>query len=495
MTGLHRNLRYLVWLALGAATMAAAIAVLLVAELAQRQSLVRNMAMRTDSVTSPASELEREYLRFRHALESFLTSRQPPSEEALELQYSLFLSRVTLMRDSPSVALLAERAEYQAAMPNLEAWMRLAEPVMAHEPVRGHELQKLLEQTQALASDVHVLNIAASSQVSRLIEMQESDMLAQTNRIVALTAGVLVLLLLAFGSLLVRHQRQVREQQERRKITEDLREANQAAQIAMEKLHRSQEQLARSETKAALSTMIASVSHELNTPLGNSLLTASTLNEQGRALRRALLSEQLKRSELTAFIESMCEGNELMQRNLERAVDLLKKFRQVANDQASEKRRNFDLGQVVREVLDTLAPSLKRYPQRVAVDIPGGIAMDSFPGPLGQVVINMVNNAFLHAFEGREQGVLTVRARLSGEAGRVILVFEDDGVGMSQETQAQLFHPFFSTKQGQGGTGLGMVIVADLVHKVLGGEIQVQSTPGQGTRITVTLPLVAPQQQ
>jgi signal transduction histidine kinase len=254
-----------------------------------------------------------------------------------------------------------------------------------------------------------------------------------------------------------------------------------------------QEELARSETKAALNTIIASVSHELSTPLGNSLLTASTLTEQGNAFRRAMESQQLKRSELASFVDSVCGGNDLMQRNLQRAVELLKKFRQVANDQASEQRRTFDLAVVVREVLDTLAPSLKRFPQQITVDIPPGIVMDSLPGPLGQVVINLVNNTFLHAFEGRDHGVLTIRAMQDSMHQRVEMVFTDDGVGMSEKTLAQLFHPFFSTKPGQGGTGLGMMIVADLVRKALGGELDVQSTFGVGTRIAVTLPLVAPQ--
>jgi signal transduction histidine kinase len=116
--------------------------------------------------------------------------------------------------------------------------------------------------------------------------------------------------------------------------------------------------------------------------------------------------------------------------------------------------------------------------------------MDSLPGPLGQVIINLVNNAYLHAFDGQAQGVLTIGAVQSG--GRICMAFSDNGAGMSEDTQVRLFQPFFSTKTGQGGTGLGMMIVDDLVRKVLGGVLGVQSTAGLGTTVRVDLPLVAP---
>lgn len=495
MAGEHRNQRYLIGLALGAAVMALAMSVVLVFEIGQRRELERNLDMRTDSITAPAFECEREFLRFRFALESHLHSRQPADAQTLTLQYELFLSRLTLLRDSPSIYLLARRPEYQAAMPQLEAWVLGADPVMGREVLDRQELAALLEKTQALASQVHALSLAANSEVSHLLEAQGKNLLVQTNEIVALTALQLVLLLGAFVALVVRHRRQEQEMRERLKITEDLRQAHWLAQTAMEKLQRSQEELARSETKAALNTIIASVSHELSTPLGNSLLTASTLAEQGQSFRRAIENQQLKRSELSAFVDSVCAGNDLMHRNLQRAVELLKKFRQVANDQASEQRRTFDLAQVVHEVLYTLAPSLARYPQRVVEAIAPGIVMDSFPGPLGQVVINLVNNAYLHAFEGRDQGVLRIAATPDPERQQVLLEFSDDGVGMSEETLAQLFHPFFSTKPGQGGTGLGMMIVSDLVRKTLGGTLDVHSTVGAGTRIALNLPLIAPSAQ
>jgi PAS domain S-box-containing protein len=260
---------------------------------------------------------------------------------------------------------------------------------------------------------------------------------------------------------------------------------------ALQSLHRSQEELSRSEARATLGTLVASVSHELSTPMGNSTMTASTLQAQARSFQKLLDSGTLRRSDLTEFVARVHEGNALTLRNLERAADLLKNFRQVAADQASEQRRSFDLHQVVQEVLDTLAPSLRPKPHQIRLDIPDGIRMDSYPGPLGQVVINLVNNAYLHAFEGMAQGTFTIQGQPTADG--IVLTFADNGCGIAPETLKKMFEPFFSTRIGSGGTGLGMPIVENLVTKTLGGTLTVESTPGKGTTFQITLPLVAPQ--
>ncbi len=264
-------------------------------------------------------------------------------------------------------------------------------------------------------------------------------------------------------------------------------------QTALEHLQQSQEDLAHSAAHATLSTLIAGVSHELGTPLGNSKMVASTLAEHTRDMVRDLHAGLVSRSGLERFVNHIDEGVKLLQRNLERSVELLADFRQVAADQASEQRRSFDLAHAVKEILHTLSPSLARHPHQVVVDIADGITMDSLPGPLGQVVINLVNNAYLHAFEGRTNGVLTLRAGM--DAGAVRLQVSDNGVGMDAEHLDKLFIPFFSTKIGRGGTGLGMAIVKNLVSKTLGGTIAVTSVLGQGTAFDITLPLVVPEQR
>ena len=252
-----------------------------------------------------------------------------------------------------------------------------------------------------------------------------------------------------------------------------------------------QEALARSEARATLGTLIASVSHEMATPMGNSMMTASTLMAQAVQFDAQLAAGNLRRSELTAFVAGVKDGNTLLMRNLERAVALLKNFRQVAADQASEQRRSFDLRQGLQEVLATLAPSLKRHSHEVHLDAPDGIEMESYPGPIGQVIINLINNAYLHAFDGMEHGEVHIKATPGSTT--VTLQISDNGRGIPPETLEKMFQPFFSTRIGQGGTGLGMSIVENLVKATLCGSLEVQSTVGQGTTVTITLPLTAPQ--
>lgn len=255
-------------------------------------------------------------------------------------------------------------------------------------------------------------------------------------------------------------------------------------------LQQSLEDLARSEARAALSIMVASITHELGTPLGNSVMSAGTLNDNTRELERQMESGQIKRSNLTDYFSVMRDGINILQRNLQRASELLNNFKQVAADQASEQRREFDLATVVHEVAASLQPSLKRHPHKLNIDIPEGIVMDSLPGPLGQVCINLINNAYLHAFDGRTDGLLTLRA--SADEQYVTLHFTDNGVGIPPENLARLFQPFFSTKIGKGGSGLGMTIVESLVGKTLGGSISVESAPGAGACFSIRLPRQAP---
>jgi signal transduction histidine kinase len=257
---------------------------------------------------------------------------------------------------------------------------------------------------------------------------------------------------------------------------------------SVEQLRQSYGELAKSEAKATLSTLIASVFHELRTPISIGKMVVSALTDHARTAGKAESAGRLKRSDLENFVSQVSEGADLIHSNLERVAKMLDDFGHMAADQASAQRRSFDLVAVVEEVLHSLRPSLKRKPHRIEVDIPPGIAMDSQPGPLGQIVINLVNNAYLHAFEGRTDGVLTISAQPEGDA--VQLRFSDNGVGMGPEQLARLFEPFFSTKIGGGGTGLGMTIVKNLVIEKLQGRIAVESTPGQGSCFVITLPRV-----
>jgi signal transduction histidine kinase len=208
-------------------------------------------------------------------------------------------------------------------------------------------------------------------------------------------------------------------------------------------------------------------------------------------MEQSLGDGSLKKSVFENFMLRVKEGTELTLRSLESAVSLIASFKQVAVDQDSERRRTFDLAQTLNEVLDTLRPVLKRSRMHLDINLCEGVSMDSFPGPLGQVVINLITNAINHGFDGLDSGTICITAvRQSDSAVRVSI--EDYGVGIPTEHLGQIFDPFFTTKLGRGGSGLGLSISHRITTKVLGGNLTVHSVVGQGTRFDLVLPVKAP---
>jgi len=272
--------------------------------------------------------------------------------------------------------------------------------------------------------------------------------------------------------------------------THALQFANTELAAALDHLQQAQHDLVRSEKLAALGAMVAGVAHELNTPIGNSLMVASTLIDQTRTLEKQLASG-LKRSALATYVADARTAGDILVRNLYKASELVTSFKQVAVDQTSAQRRPFQLDEVIAEIILTLRPSIRKTHHEIDFNVPPDIVMDSFPGALGQVVTNLINNAIAHAFEGRAHGSVWIAARISGSA-RVELTVSDDGVGIPQEYVHRIFDPFFTTKLGRGGSGLGLNIVYNIVTRVLGGAIRVESAAGQGSRFIITIPARAP---
>lgn len=261
---------------------------------------------------------------------------------------------------------------------------------------------------------------------------------------------------------------------------------------ANKELRQAMAQLVQAEKLAALGNLVAGVAHELNTPLGNSRVVASVLAEQMREFAAAIDSGTMRRSQLDGFLLKGREAVDLLERNIGRAADLISNFKQVAVDQSSTRRRTFDLRQTVEEMLVTLQPVLKRTQHRVELDIPSGLTMESYPGPLEQVFANLVNNSLVHAFSGIARGRMVLRVQDVDEK-KVVLNYFDNGVGIPSTVLTRIFEPFFTTRLGQGGSGLGLYIVYNLVTGVLGGSI---ATTGEeahrGAHFTLTLPRVAP---
>lgn len=272
--------------------------------------------------------------------------------------------------------------------------------------------------------------------------------------------------------------------------TELLRLTNYELTNTVERLQLTQQELVRSEKLASLGSLVAGVAHELNTPIGNGVMAVSTLRTALRQFREKS-AEGLKRSMLDSLVDAVETGTDIAQRNLQRAAELVSGFKQVAVDQTSSQRRGFHLDTMVGEIAITLHPVLKKNLADLSLDIPPGLQMESYPGPLGQVLTNLIVNATVHAFGGREHGHIAIRAEKADDAHCLIRV-EDDGVGIPPDLLPRIFDPFVTTRMGRGGTGLGLHIVHNITTRILGGSISVRSTPGEGSCFELLLPCVAP---
>ena len=281
----------------------------------------------------------------------------------------------------------------------------------------------------------------------------------------------------------------VREQQLERRVAE--RTVELSNMLAL--LKRSQEELVESEKLASLGSLVAGISHELNTPIGNVLMLSSTLQDRVGEFSALLSGAGLKRAELDQFLEFVSEVSALQVSTSGKAADLIASFKQVAVDQTSQRRRHFLLHDVVEDVLNTLGPTIQKSGVvHICNAVPPGIGCDGFPGPLGQVITNLVQNSLTHGFAGVSDNVITLQAAHDSASGWVQLQVMDNGAGMELGVMSRIFDPFFTTRLGQGGSGLGLAISHRIVTSLLGGKLTVESTPGQGSCFTVAFPAKAP---
>jgi signal transduction histidine kinase len=286
-----------------------------------------------------------------------------------------------------------------------------------------------------------------------------------------------------------RIQREATETLEQRvKVrTQKLEEANQELEQAFTSLRNMQQDLIRSEKMAALGSLVGGIAHELNTPIGNSITMGSSLLAETNLMLAEVQTGQVRLQTAKNHLEDIGMGIEVLMRNLERAAELVSSFKQVAVDRATDQVRRFDVKHALEEIVLTLWPLIRGTPYRLELDLADDIEIESYPGPLGQIITNFVNNAILHGFDGRGQGCMYLSTRCIG-ADKVEITFSDDGKGMAAAHLKRIFEPFFTTRLGQGGSGLGMHIVYNLVMGRLQGQIDVKSEPDHGTTLTLLLP-------
>jgi len=269
--------------------------------------------------------------------------------------------------------------------------------------------------------------------------------------------------------------------------TSELLEINDELTKSVLRLETTMEQLVQSEKLASLGSLVAGIAHELNTPIGNAKIAVSSQQDYLRDIQNDLENNTLKKSSLNQFVEDITSTADMGFRNMERATELIRSFKQVAVDQTSSQQRLFSLSTMINEVLVTLRPTLKKHPVHVDTRVPANIEMNSLPGPLSQILTNLINNAIFHGLGKKANIEIHIEAECVND--QVHLIFQDTGIGMSESDQKRAFDPFFTTKMGQGGSGLGLNIVHRMVKGMLKGDIILDSTEGAGTTFRLILPI------
>ena len=286
---------------------------------------------------------------------------------------------------------------------------------------------------------------------------------------------------------LIAHQRELRQENENRQYIEaELRKRNQELASSMDTLHQAQEQLVESERMASLGGLVAGIAHDVNTPLGVSVTAASFLQERLNNLKTDFEDKSLTSKNMASFIDEAEQTALLLLSNLERASDLIASFKQVAVDQTSETEREFVLGDYINEIIQSLKPSFKHTEHQINVSCPDNLVVTCAPGAIAQIVTNMVVNSITHGFEGKAAGSVTLDVKEDGD--NVVIHYQDDGKGLSEEELSKLFDAFFTTKRGEGGSGLGTHIMYNLVTQSLHGHIEADSTLGNGLQYTIRFP-------
>jgi signal transduction histidine kinase len=264
-----------------------------------------------------------------------------------------------------------------------------------------------------------------------------------------------------------------------------------ALKLASESFARSQIELFQRDKLASVGRTISGIAQELSSPLGNALISACTLQDDLAQLRVISQGGNIKRSDLEKHLRVSEESVGLVLSNLQRTLSIVDSFLQSTADNFGDQRRSFSLLELIHEVVASLAPALEAHQVRCELDAGDDLHLLSFRGALAKVLTTLIQNAVKHAYR-EAGGEVHLRVRPLG-TDQLVVTVQDHGVGIPAGMLGRVFDPFFSTRFGMNRSEPGLYIVRNLVTFALGGQIQVESTPGVGTTVRLTLPLISPE--
>ena len=359
--------------------------------------------------------------------------------------------------------------------------LKMADLIKQNKMILQQQQQNITDQQQNIVTQQQ--SIAAQQQN---LDEQDGELAAQQQTIVSqratITLTTILVLIVAFVLLLVASLF-IKNKRTTQKLSETLSHLEEA-----------QTQLVQSEKMASLGKLIAGVAHEINTPLGIAVTSTSLIQENTDNMAKKLNDKSLSQKQLQSYINIVTESSAISNKGLERVIELMHNFKEVAADQIVESVREVNIATYVNEVMSTLANEMKKNQVHYTFSGDDSIRINTIPGALAQVITNLVNNSIRHGFQSDNENSETsndIEINIEqNNIDEVCLTYQDNGIGMSKEVLAQVFDPFFTTKRNKGGTGLGMNIVFNVIEQKLSGHIEINSTLGEGVTCKVTLPML-----
>jgi signal transduction histidine kinase/ActR/RegA family two-component response regulator len=453
--------RYFLWLAVLMSSMALVLAASLFYDLQQRQSIRQTMERRYDSMTALVFQFEREFLRFRRALETTIEQPSPGKIEDMALRYDILISRLNLLYESPNISVLDDRPEFKLVITQMKSVVIPAETLWAGSTPHLNEMNALLLTLNTMGPAVQSLSLTANSEVARLLENQSKTMLRQSDMVIGLSSALLVLLLMSAVAILLRQRSQGYEHAAMQALTDDLRE---------------QSALADASNKAK-SEFLANMSHEIRTPMNGIIgFTDLALDTSLEPTQRSYI-ETVKRSAQSLLV----------------IINEILDFSKIESGKMELECIPVDWQALVHHALQGLAVEASQKGVAVSCKLADQMPLDCLgdPGRIRQVLSNLCHNAVKFTDSGFV--AVKVQARhVNANSCEVRVAVRDTGIGIAPEKHAAVFNAFSqgdaSTTRQFGGTGLGLTISKRLVEG-MGGRMWLESAPGQGSTFYFSLPL------
>lgn len=245
-------------------------------------------------------------------------------------------------------------------------------------------------------------------------------------------------------------------------------------------------QLMLSQKMASLGELAAGTAHEISTPIGTAFTAATHLKDKTISFTESYQKNSLTRSEFEAYLAEVEESISLIISNISKSSAISQNFKKIASDRTNENTKSFNLKHYLEEIILSLKPQIRKTKHIIQINIPEHIEISTYPGVLSQVMSNLIINSLIHGFDGIEEGVISIDAGMDNDS--IIMVYSDNGKGISEENLSKIFTPFFTTRKDKGGTGIGLSIVQNLIEGTLKGKISCESVRGKGTMFKISFP-------